>query len=71
MPCYDGRDEIDRDNLAVVIACEVLTERERKGLPIPDYMKSWWESHKKYDAKCGRPHPENWTRSLPKRKVRK
>lgn len=41
-------------NITTRFCCEALTEIEKRGIPIPDYIKEWWERHKKWD--CERKH---------------
>jgi hypothetical protein len=48
MPCYDYREVEDRVSLNR-FACEVLTQMEAEGKPIPDYIQSWWKDHKQWD----------------------
>ncbi len=55
MPCYDHRDSEDA-NVTMRFCCEVLSEYQAAGKPIPDYIKRWWREHQEWDASMGRPH---------------
>lgn len=60
MPCRSPYDEISKEeleqrenaalyelNLTTRFIHECLTKLEKENLPIPEYMKDWWEKHKK------------------------
>lgn len=37
-------------------ACETCVAILESGYDIPEYLKSWWEGHQKWDAEHGRVH---------------
>jgi hypothetical protein len=64
MPCYGPYDDISKEeleekqnaalyelNLTTRFACECLTNLEKENSPIPEYIKDWWEKHKKWDKR--------------------
>jgi hypothetical protein len=56
MPCYDSRDEQERD-LAARTACAVLTvlEAQHNDLSfLPPECLNWWKRHKEHD------HDRRW-----------
>jgi hypothetical protein len=52
MPCGDDRSEyIDKEEHRILVraACQFCALLEHDEYELPDYLKEWWERHKKAD----------------------
>jgi hypothetical protein len=49
MPCRDGREAPIDPDATTRFCCEMLGRMEDVGDPIPAYIQTWWEDHKKWD----------------------
>jgi len=49
MPCHDGRESPIDPDATTRFCCETLGALEADGHIIPEYIRQWWEDHKKWD----------------------
>jgi hypothetical protein len=60
MPCFDGRENRDREHAseAVRLLCELCRVMERTRMPLSELsvadLPAWWERHKAIDREDGR-----------------